>query len=169
MCTKWFSDGAVHEYFNPYGTPYDAFINYMNVLSDFIIRVENAGTFSEDFNDMKETASKMVKKGKKFIKEKAGTVSKKVEETIIKGAIKFEDIKEMSDDKIKKLIKESDLKELAGALKDAEAELIDKIIPNLSKKAKKSLEELQKEMKIKKAEIKKYRDSVEKKLREIFD
>lgn len=40
MCTKFFSDGAVHSYFNPYNTPYEAFINYMNVLSDFILRVE---------------------------------------------------------------------------------------------------------------------------------
>ncbi|MDD6252937.1 MAG: glycoside hydrolase family 57 protein [Candidatus Cryptobacteroides sp.] len=39
MCTKFFSDGEVHKYFNPYDTPYEAFINYMNVLSDFIIRV----------------------------------------------------------------------------------------------------------------------------------
>jgi alpha-amylase len=39
MCTKWFSDGEVHQYFNPYGSPYDAFLNYMNVLSDFLIRV----------------------------------------------------------------------------------------------------------------------------------
>ncbi len=40
MCTKFFSDGAVHKYFNPYDTPYEAFINYMNVLSDFIVRVD---------------------------------------------------------------------------------------------------------------------------------
>ena len=40
MCTKFFSDGAVHKYFNPYDTPYEAFINYMNVLSDFMLRVE---------------------------------------------------------------------------------------------------------------------------------
>lgn len=39
MCTKWFSDGAVHHYFNPYGSPYEAFINYMNVLADFQIRL----------------------------------------------------------------------------------------------------------------------------------
>ena len=39
MCTKFFSDGDVHKYFNPYDTPYEAFINYMNVLSDFIIRI----------------------------------------------------------------------------------------------------------------------------------
>ena len=41
MCTKFFSDGDVHKYFNPYDTPYEAFINYMNVLSDFIIRVND--------------------------------------------------------------------------------------------------------------------------------
>ncbi|NVO18814.1 MAG: polysaccharide deacetylase family protein [Bacteroidetes bacterium] len=40
MCTKWFSDGAVHHYFNPYSTPYEAFLNYMNVLSDFLLRLK---------------------------------------------------------------------------------------------------------------------------------
>lgn len=40
MCTKWFSDGDVHKYFNPYNSPYDAFIHYMNVLSDFTIRLK---------------------------------------------------------------------------------------------------------------------------------
>lgn len=40
MCTKWFSDGDVHSYFNPYDSPYEAFINYMNVLSDFIREVD---------------------------------------------------------------------------------------------------------------------------------
>ena len=44
MCTKFFSDGAVHKYFNPYDTPYEAFINYMNVLSDFALRVEKANS-----------------------------------------------------------------------------------------------------------------------------
>ncbi len=39
MCTKYFSDGDVHKYFNPYDSPYDAFINYMNVLTDFSMRV----------------------------------------------------------------------------------------------------------------------------------
>ncbi|MDA3822626.1 MAG: alpha-amylase, partial [Bacteroidales bacterium] len=42
MSTKFFSDGEVHSYFNPYDTPYEAFINYMNVLSDFKIRVDAA-------------------------------------------------------------------------------------------------------------------------------
>ena len=39
MCTKFFSDGEVHKYFNPYESPYEAFINYMNVLSDFKLRL----------------------------------------------------------------------------------------------------------------------------------
>jgi alpha-amylase len=34
MCTKWFSDGDVHRYFNPYESPYEAYINYMNILDD---------------------------------------------------------------------------------------------------------------------------------------
>ena len=39
MCTKFFSDGEVHRRFNPFESPYEAFINYMNVLNDFKIRV----------------------------------------------------------------------------------------------------------------------------------
>ena len=42
MATKWLSDGDVHSYFNPYDSAYDAFINYMNVLSDFQIEVDKA-------------------------------------------------------------------------------------------------------------------------------
>jgi len=35
MCTKYWSDGDVHAYFSPYESPYDAFITYMNTLTDF--------------------------------------------------------------------------------------------------------------------------------------
>ncbi len=38
MCTKWFNDGDVHKYFNPYDSPYEAFIAYMNILNDFKIK-----------------------------------------------------------------------------------------------------------------------------------
>jgi alpha-amylase len=34
MCTKYFSDMAVHNYFNPYESPYDSYINFMNVLDN---------------------------------------------------------------------------------------------------------------------------------------
>ncbi len=39
MCTKWFADGDVHAYFSPYESPYDAYIAYMNALSDLRLRV----------------------------------------------------------------------------------------------------------------------------------
>ncbi len=40
MCTKWAGDGDVHAYFSPYESPYDAYIAYMNALSDLKLRVE---------------------------------------------------------------------------------------------------------------------------------
>lgn len=41
MCTKWFNDGDVHKYFNPYDSPYEAFISYMNVLHDLEMEVND--------------------------------------------------------------------------------------------------------------------------------
>ena len=35
MCTKFWNDGDVHKYFSPYESPYDAYMYYMNVFSDF--------------------------------------------------------------------------------------------------------------------------------------
>ena len=61
MCTKFFSDGEVHKYFNPYDTPYEAFINYMNVLSDFQIRLDEKRAAL----DVKETAVEELKAVKK--------------------------------------------------------------------------------------------------------
>ena len=40
MCTKFYDDQAVHRYFNPYESPYDAYINFMNVLDDLRMRIE---------------------------------------------------------------------------------------------------------------------------------
>ena len=39
MSLEQFRDGKMNTSFNPYSSPYDAFLNYMNVLSDFLIRV----------------------------------------------------------------------------------------------------------------------------------
>lgn len=41
MATKYQADGAVHKYFNPYESPYDAYINLMNVLENLRSRVEH--------------------------------------------------------------------------------------------------------------------------------
>lgn len=40
MSTKRKADGAAHSMFSPYETPFQAFTNYMNVLADFLLRVE---------------------------------------------------------------------------------------------------------------------------------
>jgi alpha-amylase len=40
MSTKKGSDGMVHNYFSPYNSPYEAFINFMNVLTDFSMRIK---------------------------------------------------------------------------------------------------------------------------------
>ncbi|MDD5891498.1 MAG: glycoside hydrolase family 57 protein [Bacteroidales bacterium] len=72
MCTKFFSDGAVHKYFNPYDTPYEAFINYMNVLSDFILRVDDAISVSDvNFAAAKVEAPKEKAPAKKAATRKA--------------------------------------------------------------------------------------------------
>jgi alpha-amylase len=42
MCTKWSQDGDVHAYFSPYESPYDAYIAFMNALSDLQLRVRQA-------------------------------------------------------------------------------------------------------------------------------
>ncbi|HKI90106.1 MAG TPA: glycoside hydrolase family 57 protein [Draconibacterium sp.] len=41
MSTKYYSGGEDHSAFNPFNSPYEAFINYMNVLSDFKIRLNS--------------------------------------------------------------------------------------------------------------------------------
>lgn len=40
MSTKNMADGADHAAFSPYDSPFAAFTNYMNVLADFLVRVE---------------------------------------------------------------------------------------------------------------------------------
>lgn len=71
MCTKFFSDGEVHAYFSPFDSPYDAFINYMNILSDFILRVKALSTTkieeSDDFSMLVSAKEKEIEKLKNQI------------------------------------------------------------------------------------------------------
>ena len=55
MSTKHSDDGSVHSHYSPYDSPYTAFTNYMNVLSDFRTRVKEqfpAGVESEELNSL---------------------------------------------------------------------------------------------------------------------
>lgn len=80
MSTKFFSDGATHNSSNPYSSPYDAFINYMNVLSDFLIRAKacapqdeidkEMATWIQKANEQKAEISQLKEKIKSMKKKK---------------------------------------------------------------------------------------------------
>jgi alpha-amylase len=55
MCTKWANDGDVHAYFSPYQSPYDAYIAFMNALSDLQLRVSKV--VAEKREALKATAA----------------------------------------------------------------------------------------------------------------
>lgn len=52
MSTKHFADGEVHSHFSPYETPFQAFTNYMNVLADFLVRVDEQFPESVDNEEL---------------------------------------------------------------------------------------------------------------------
>ena len=54
MCTKWFNDGDVHKYFNPYDSPYDAYITYMNIMNDFIIKIKESQNKNKKINILRK-------------------------------------------------------------------------------------------------------------------
>ncbi len=56
MSTKYWADGDVHKYFSPYGSPYDAYINYMNVLADIARRCGRSESFDGLHADLAEPA-----------------------------------------------------------------------------------------------------------------
>lgn len=52
MSTKHQADGEIHSLYSPYESPYQAFTNYMNVLGDFIVRVEEQYPLSIDNEEL---------------------------------------------------------------------------------------------------------------------
>ncbi len=111
MCTKFFSDGDVHSYFNPYETPYEAFINYMNVLSDFEIRL-NAAVEEEPDNEVVKLSKiisekdEVIKKYEKqilaFQKANAAPKTKLLEDAELKAGAKKKVVKKTAKDTNKK-------------------------------------------------------------------
>jgi alpha-amylase len=57
MSTKHFNDGEAHAMFSPYETPHQAFTNYMNVLADFLVRVEEQYPKSIDNEELNSLLS----------------------------------------------------------------------------------------------------------------
>jgi alpha-amylase len=130
MCTKWFSDGDVHKYFNPYGTPYEAYINYMNILADFIARVEvSTGEVILIAPAVKE-------------KRAAGKPAAKPEKSL--RFKKITDLTSLKKNELKQLIRETDAIDLLYALKGTKTEFSDWLISGMSAAEKKDFEELAK-------------------------
>lgn len=69
MSTKWFTDGEVHAYFNPYPSPYDAFLNYMNILSDFSQEIHKLVQPNKKQEDIVARLQKELKLKEKQLKE----------------------------------------------------------------------------------------------------
>jgi alpha-amylase len=87
MATKFFSDGAVHAYFNPYDTPYDAFMNYMNILSDFEIRVKRYFPITSEQEQISRLET-IIKEKDLVIEKQAAEIQKfagKPEKTVRRG------------------------------------------------------------------------------------
>jgi len=68
MSTKSYSDGEVHKNLNPYSSPYEAFINYMNVLSDFKLRLDAVAPASDDAGRISGLVSMIAEKDIKIKK-----------------------------------------------------------------------------------------------------
>lgn len=144
MCTKWFSDGDVHKYFNPYPSPYEAFINYMNVLSDFQNRLNEYDRGEQVKTEIKEEPEK---------KKQARTLKRKASGKIAK-ITSVNQITDLSNAKIKQLIKNIDPDVFACALLDAGDDVMKKVQENMGKRYQLKFEALSiSKLKAKKTEI----------------
>ncbi|NQY11818.1 MAG: polysaccharide deacetylase family protein [Flavobacteriales bacterium] len=57
MCTKYWADGDVHKYFSPYDSPYEAYIYFMNVVSDLQDQIDKRIEF--EFSTTKTASLEM--------------------------------------------------------------------------------------------------------------
>lgn len=174
MSTKWFSDGGLHAHFNHYPSPYEAYINYMNVLADFSIRVENQSAgFLERSEELLEKGIKLGKElGKSAIKGLEKT-RKSVQDTLKKGEETvqpiFEDLLNMSNVKLKQLLRELETDDLVVAIREAGDELRNKVMPNLTVKTRKAVEEASSKIeKVTRQQVKKVRKTIDNKMHQLF-
>lgn len=80
MSTKFFSGGAYSLNPNPFSSPYDAFINYMNILSDFSLRVHDAvqtGKKNDEVEHLKKLLEEKEQKLAEYQSELAKSSPKK--------------------------------------------------------------------------------------------
>ena len=162
MCTKWFSDGDVHKYFNPYNTPYEAFINFMNILSDFKIRL----------NESNPQMLKTVEKEVEIIHETAAVaepiiVEKEIPKKKPRKNYSFSDIATISNADLRKILKSLTANQVSLALRDANPKIHEKMLKNISKTLLKDLSINPNEF-VKKSDIDKSRKFIENLIKEYF-
>ncbi len=125
MATKHFADGAAHSNFSPYETPFQAFTNYMNVLSDFIVRVEEQYPLSienEELNALLTTIRNQEQEIETLNKEVA-SMRKNIEhfneEHLLRGKKAAEPVADAPEEKPKKAVgKKTPAKNKAAAKKN---------------------------------------------------
>ncbi len=136
MCTKWFSDGDVHKYFNPYNTPYEAYINFMNILSDFVIRLDDMHpvNYVEKSEIIESKNIKPKSKTKKTEKSSTKSIKAKSKvKTISVAPVKMNDVLTLNKSGLQMLTKDLDMKTLYFALADANSKVKKNIIIHLGK------------------------------------
>jgi alpha-amylase len=72
MCTKYAADGDVHKYFNPYRNPYEAYINYQNIVCDFALQL------TQLMQKQKQQLQESPKKVQNFIDKLLGFLRRRV-------------------------------------------------------------------------------------------
>lgn len=163
MSTKYFTTRPSIRYLNPYDSPYDAYINYMNVWSDFLERLEAEGLLNENGTMKKEDFIAAVKatgrvasaKLKKMAEEAGSKVNElkntKGKEAVAKGKAALEKAR-------KEAVKVS--KKVAKAAKDNETVAKGKVA--LEKARKEATKASKKVAKVVKATVKEVKAEMEK-------
>ena len=118
MATKFFSDGAVHAYFNPYDTPYDAFMNYMNVLSDFEIRLQKLFPDTAEQDQIFKLGTQVIEKD--MLIEKQVNEIEKLNKKLLKINPKVKpEVKKLSKSPVNTTAKKKPVKEVLASLKNS--------------------------------------------------
>ncbi|MCK9269554.1 MAG: FliG C-terminal domain-containing protein [Bacteroidales bacterium] len=100
----------------------------------------------------------------------ADDAKKQTDERDGSNEFSFEHLKEISNAKLKKLLKEIDAENLAYALRDAGEDIRDRVLPNLTKTARREYDQAMAKMKkIKKEDIARGRDKIAQAFSRLFN
>lgn len=96
MSTKRKADGAMHSMFSPYETPFQAFTNYMNVLADFLMRVEEEFPSQVDNEELNSLLTTIANQGIEIeeLQKELASMRNNVEQYNIEHRLREKDAKE---------------------------------------------------------------------------